>query len=117
MSPSRSSPSQVPVGKPATPAISEDWLALGVGLVLFFVSLLGLGGVDIFGWAIKTNVWTEVSQIMSPVSRNFPRVKGLASLILTYFLLLGTLAIAVKTALPVRLSKFANGFTLIFFII
>src|SRR5438132_12170568 len=116
MSPSRSSPSQVPVGKPATPAISEDWLALGIGLVLFFVSLFGLGGVDIFGWAVKTNVWTEVSQIMTPVSRNYPRVKGMASLIFTFLLLLVLLAVVAKAGLRVRFSKFVNAFTLVFFI-
>ncbi|PYJ84673.1 MAG: putative sulfate exporter family transporter [Verrucomicrobia bacterium] len=116
MSPSRSSPSQVPVGKPATPAISEDWLALGVGLTFFFVSLFGLGGVDIFGWAVKTNVWTEVSQIMTPVSRNYPRVKGMASLIFTFLLLLVLLAVVAKAGLRVRFSKFVNAFTLVFFI-
>src|SRR6266513_3004545 len=116
MSPSRSSPSQVPVGKPATPAISEDWLALGVGLVLFFVSLFGLGGVDIFGWAVKTNVWTEVSQIMTPVSRNYPQVKGMASLIFTFLLLLVLLTVVAKAGLRARFSKFVNAFTLVFFI-
>src|SRR5947207_24708 len=116
MSPSRSSPSPVPVGKPATPAISEDWLALGVGLVLFFVSLFGLGGVDIFGWAVKTNVWTEVSQIMTPVSRNYPQVKGMASLIFTFLLLLVLLTVVAKVGLRARFSKFVNAFTLVFFI-
>ena len=116
MSPSRSSSSQVPVGKPATPAISEDWLALGVGLVLFFVSLFGLGGVDIFGWAVKTNVWTEVSQIMTPVSRNYPQVKGMASLIFTFLLLLVLLSVVAKVGLRVRFSKFVNAFALVFFI-
>src|SRR6266513_1214365 len=116
MSLSRSSPSQVPVGKPATPAISEDWLALGVGLVLFFVSLFGLGGLDIFGWAVKTNVWTKVSQIMTPVSRNYPQVKGMASLIFTFLLLLVLLSVVAKVGLRVRFSKFVNAFALVFFI-
>src|SRR5256886_1782780 len=116
MSPSRSRPSRVRVGNPATPAISEDWLALGVGLTFFFVSLFGLGGVDIFGWAVKTNVWTEVSQIMTPVSRNYPRVKGMASLIFTFLLLLVLLAVVAKAGLRVRFSKFVNAFTLVFFI-
>ncbi len=100
----------------STPKIGEDVLALVIGLSLFLVSLLGLGGADVLGWAIKTNVWTGVSQIMTPVSRNYPSVKGIAALILTYLLLLGILSVAAKAALRVRFSKFVNGFTLVFFI-
>jgi len=83
---------------------------------LFFVSLFGLGGVDIFGWAVKTNVWTEVSQIMTPVSRNYPQVKGMASLIFTFLLLLVLLTVVAKAGLRARFSKFVNAFTLVFFI-
>ena len=68
-----------------------------------------------FGWAIKTNIWTEVSRIMTPVSGNYPRVNGIASLIFTYLLLLGILTIAVRTALGIRFSTFVNGFTFLFF--
>jgi len=116
MSPSRSSHAQVPLDKLATPKVSEDWLALIVGLSLFLVSLGGFGGVDVFGWVVKTNVWTDAVQSMTPVSRDFPRVKGIASLIFTYLLLLGTLMVAAKTALRARFSKFVVGFTLVFFI-
>ena len=98
------------------PKISEDVLALVIGLSLFLISLPGLGGADVFGWAVKTNVWTSVSQIMTPVSRKYSAVKGIASLILTYLLLLGILTVAAKAALRVRFSKFVNGFTLVFFI-
>ena len=98
------------------PKISEDVLALVVGLSLFLVSLPGLGGADLFGWAVKTNVWMSVSQIMTPVSRSYSSVKGIAALILTYLLLLAVLTVAAKAALRVRFSKFVNGFTLVFFI-
>jgi|ERR1044071_9815245 uncharacterized membrane protein YadS len=117
MSPS-SSPSGAPsrAGKPVVPRINEDWLALIIGLFLFLVSLPALAGADVFGWAIKTNVWTRVSQVMTPVSRNYPNVRGIASLILSYFLLLGILTIAAKWALRVRISKFVIAFTLVFFV-
>ena len=117
MSPSSSSsgaPSRA--GKPVVPRINEDWLALIIGLFLFLLSLPGLAGADVFGWAIKTNVWTRVSQVMTPVSRNYPNVRGIASLILSYFLLLGILTIAAKWALRVRISKFVIAFTLVFFV-
>src|SRR5947207_14410887 len=111
----RTSEPQSRLGEPARPSISEDWLALVIGLSLFSVSLPGLAGVDMFGWAIKTNIWTEVSRIMTPVSGNYPRVYGIASLIFTYLLLLGILTIAVRTALGIRFSTFVNGFTFLFF--
>jgi hypothetical protein len=65
---------------------------------------------------VKTNVWTSVSQIMTPVSRNYSSVKGIAALILTYLLLMAILTVAAKAALRVRFSRFVNGFTLLFFI-
>src|SRR6266511_1809481 len=115
MSPTSFSGSPSRVGKAPAPTLSEDWLALMIGLFLFLVSLAGLAGADVIGWAIKTNVWTSVSQIMTPVSRNYPSVRGIAALILTYLLLLGILTVAAKAALRVRFSKFVNGFTLVFF--
>ena len=116
MSPDSTSGPPSRIGKNTTPRVSEDWLALMIGLFLFLISLPGLAGADVFGWAIKTNVWPNVSQIMTPVSRKYPNVKGIAALILTYLLLLGILTIAAKAALRVRLSRFVNGFTLVFFI-
>src|SRR5213594_1856016 len=116
MSPDSTSGPPSRIGKNTTPRVSEDCLALMIGLFLFLISLPGLAGADVFGWAIKTNVWTNVSQIMTPVSRKYPNVKGIAALILTYLLLLGILTIAAKAALRVRLSRFVNGFTLVFFI-
>jgi uncharacterized membrane protein YadS len=102
-------------GEAAPPKISEDWLALLIGLFLFLVSLPGLAGADVFGWVIKTNVWTRVSQMMTPVSGHYSRMQGLASLILTYLLLLAILAVATKAALRIRISKFITAFTLVFF--
>ncbi|PYK98934.1 MAG: putative sulfate exporter family transporter [Verrucomicrobia bacterium] len=116
MSPTSPSGPQNRAGKTAARKISEDVLALMVGLFLFLASLAGFAGVDIFGWAVKTSVWTEASQIMTPVSKNYPLVKGIASLIFTYLLMLTILTAAAKAALRVRFSRFVNGFTLVFFI-
>ncbi|MFH1077382.1 MAG: putative sulfate exporter family transporter [Pseudomonadota bacterium] len=56
--------------------ISEDWLALWVGLFLFFLSLGGFAGIDTLGWGITTKVWTDPSRALSPVSKNYAAIKG-----------------------------------------
>jgi len=56
--------------------ISEDWLALWLGLLIFVGSLGIFGGLDIFGWGVKTSEWTVLSKAMSPVSKNFATIKG-----------------------------------------
>jgi hypothetical protein len=87
-----------------------------IGLSLFLVSLLGFSGFEVFGWTIKTNVWTRVSDIMTPVSKNLFPVNGVASLIFTYLLLLGILTVTAKLSLRVRVSRFVIAFSLVFLI-
>lgn len=56
--------------------ISEDWLALWLGLFIFVLSLGVFGGADILGWGISTKEWTDSSKAMAPVSKTFQGVKG-----------------------------------------
>ena len=39
--------------------ISEDWLSLIIGLMVFVLALGLVGGVDILGWVVTTGVWTD----------------------------------------------------------
>src|SRR5207249_1657084 len=93
---------------------NEDWLALGAGLFLFLLSLPGLAGLDVFGWAVKTNVWTAPSQIMASVSKAYSRLPQFLPLLLTYLLFLAILSSGAR-ALGADAAKFAKGFTLVFF--
>lgn len=56
--------------------ISEDWLALWLGLFIFVLSLGVFSSADILGWGINTKVWTDSSKAMGPVSKTFQGVKG-----------------------------------------
>ncbi|HEY6169707.1 MAG TPA: putative sulfate exporter family transporter [Verrucomicrobiae bacterium] len=94
---------------------NEDWLAAGVGLLLFFVSLAGFAGLDVFGWAVKTNVWMSPASIMTPVSKAYASLPGLASLLFTFLFLAAVLAVAARS-LAVNVARFLGAFTLIFFI-
>ena len=56
--------------------ISEDWMALWLGLFIFILSLATFGGVDILGWGINTAVWTDPAKAMSAVSKTYQPVQG-----------------------------------------
>ena len=40
-----------------TKTLSEDWLAVWLGIGLFALSFALLAGVDLLGWAVTTSVW------------------------------------------------------------
>lgn len=56
--------------------LSEDWLALWLGLFIFVLSLGVFGGADILGWGISTKEWTDASKAMAPVSKTYQSVTG-----------------------------------------
>jgi len=56
--------------------ISEDWLAFWLAMFIFALSLLSFAGVNVFGWAISTKVWTDLSKAMTPVSSKLQPLKG-----------------------------------------
>lgn len=56
--------------------LSEDWLALWLGLFIFVISLFTFGGTDLLGWGINTSVWTDPAKAMSPVSKSFKGISG-----------------------------------------
>ena len=79
--------------------ICEDWLSVYIGLFIFAVSLLRFAGVDIFGWAVSTKVWTQPSQILAPLSKGYAGLPGLVSLVLTYMFMLIVMNIPVERGL------------------
>ena len=95
--------------------ISEDWLSLWLG---FFIVVLGLAlfvGLDLLGWGVKTNVWTDITKAISPVSGAYKGMPGLISLLLTYVFMMVVMGIG-AIALKANLGRFMLGFTLVFWI-
>ncbi|MCW8818430.1 MAG: hypothetical protein OQK52_11205, partial [Ignavibacteriaceae bacterium] len=76
--------------------ISEDWLSLWIGLFVFILSCGLLFGIDILGWGVKTNVWTDISKSITSVSSNYSGLPGLVSLLLTYIFMLIIVGIGLK---------------------
>lgn len=97
------------------PMLSEDWLAVWIGLLVFGLSLGVLAGVDLLGWGVKTQVWLQWPDVLAPVSKAYAAWPGAASLAATYAFLL-VITVAGAALLRLKIAAFAGGFTAIFWI-
>ncbi len=95
--------------------LSEDWLALWLGLFIFVLSLGVFGGIDVLGWGIKTNVWIDVGKALTPFSKSYENLSGVASLLATYAFMTAVMGICARI-LGADTRKFLIGFTLVFWI-
>src|SRR5690349_1127659 len=85
----RSSPS---AARGTSPSISEDWLSVGIGLLVFALALAGLFGADLIGWVVSTTVWTNPALALGTTSKAYAALGGPGALIVTYLALLGVLS-------------------------
>jgi uncharacterized membrane protein YadS len=95
--------------------IGEDWLAFWLGILVFVLALGPLAGVDLLGWAVKAQVWTDLSQSLAPVSDAYAGTGGFVSLLATYVFLLALLT-AGAWLLQAKLGRFVLAFTAVFWI-
>ena len=97
--------------------MTEDWLALGIGVLLFLAALAGLasGSFETFGWGVKTNVWLSPAKILTPISAKWSSLSGAASLGLTYLFLVALLGTG-AALLKARVGRFIAAFTVVFFV-
>ncbi len=93
--------------------ISEDWLAVWIGLFIFIVSLGAFIGTDVLKWGVTTQVWTDIAKALKPISATW--LSGFGSLVLTYVVLLVIMTIG-AAALKADLKNFIIGFTVVFWI-
>jgi len=56
--------------------ISEDWLALILGLVIFGLSLGSFQNMDLLGWGAKAGVWIDPGKAITTVSAKYQGVAG-----------------------------------------
>jgi len=97
------------------PRISEDWLALVIGLFIFVLALAGIANVDLLGWVVTTSVWNDIGKALGTVSKSYASLGGFGALFATYLALLVVLS-AAAVALKSDLKKFAFAFTAVFWI-
>jgi uncharacterized membrane protein YadS len=97
------------------PPISEDWLSVAIGLLVFALALAGLGGADLLGWVVSTSVWTDPSLALAPISKAYAELGGAGAFIITYLALLAVLSVG-AVALKADVRRFAVAFTAVFWI-
>jgi uncharacterized membrane protein YadS len=95
--------------------MSEDWLSVWIGLLIFVLSLGLLVGVDILGWVVTTGVWTDLSKALNPASKAYSGLGGVGALIATYVALLVVMTVG-AAALKADVKRFALGFTAVFWL-
>ncbi len=98
-----------------TKGISEDWLAVWIGLFIFVISLGAFAGMDLLGWGVTTSVWTDLTKALKPVSAAYASLGGLGSLIATYVALLIIMTVG-AVFLKADIKKFILSFTVVFWI-
>jgi uncharacterized membrane protein YadS len=101
--------------QPTTQGISEDWLSVWIGLLIFVLALGVVAGVDILGWVVTTNVWNDFTKSLAPASKAYAGMRGVVSLVVTYVVLLVLMTVG-AIALKVDAKRFALGFTAVFWI-
>ncbi len=95
--------------------ISEDWLAVWIGLFIFILSLGTFAGMDVLGWGVTTGVWTDLSKALKPMSAAYAGLGGVGSLLATYVVLLAIMTVG-ALALKADIKKFIVSFTVVFWI-
>ncbi len=94
---------------------TEDKMALLLGTLIFVLGGLNVFGLDLLGWAVKTNTWLTFDKIFVASTKTYNGVPGLISLLMTYVGLTVLLSWAIKM-LHGDVIKFIKGFSIAFFI-
>ncbi|MBI2954642.1 MAG: putative sulfate exporter family transporter [Chloroflexi bacterium] len=74
-----------------------------------------MAGVDILGWAVQTNVWLDLSKAVTPVSKVYTGLPGIAAVVLSYVFMLAVMSVG-ASAMKLDLKRFIPGFTIVFWI-
>ena len=93
--------------------LTEDWLAVLVGLGVVIVASLAFVGMDPLGWVVKTKVWTEFDKCLVPTSSKYVGWSGWTALVATMASLVAILSLS-AVALGTSAVRFCRGFVAVF---
>jgi uncharacterized membrane protein YadS len=100
---------------PQARSITEDWLAVAVGGVIFFLALALAAGVDLMGWATAPKTWLEIGKSLRPASPLYATSSTPSLLIATFLFVLALLCIG-ASLLGSNIIKFVLGFSVIYWL-
>jgi uncharacterized membrane protein YadS len=98
-----------------SPSITEDWLSVGIGLLVFALALASVFGADLIGWVVATSVWTDPALALGTTSKAYAALGGPGALIVTYLALLGVLSLG-AALLKANVVRFAVAFSVVFWL-
>src|SRR2546430_17516572 len=64
--------------------LTEDWLSVAIGVLVFALALFSLSGTDLLGWAITTSVYTNLTQALAPFAKGYAWLGGGGALVGTH---------------------------------
>lgn len=105
-------PARIPEPRKTT-RISEDWLAVCTGLLLFLLAFGLFLGADLLGWVVTTSVWTTPAKAIGSASKVFAKLPGALCLALTFVFLLVLMTTGARL-LGSSVRRFAAAFTAVF---
>jgi uncharacterized membrane protein YadS len=97
----------------ARSTLTEDWLAVVLGLLVFALAVGVYLGYDFLGWAVTTSVWTDFSKALGPVAKSYAALGGAGALAVTFLALLTALSLG-AVALGADLKRFIPAFAVVF---
>ena len=97
----------------ARSVLTEDWLAVVMGLLVFALAVGVYLGYDFLGWAVTTSVWTDFSKALGPVAKSYAALGGAGALAVTFLVLLTALSLG-AVALGANLKRFIPAFAVVF---
>ena len=95
------------------PRISEDWLSLWTGLIVFVLSLGAFMGTDLLGFGAKVGIWTDPAKAITPVAASCKWMPAWLAVVATY-LFMGAVVGTGNWLLGGSLKRFTVSFTLVF---
>lgn len=102
-----------PIAPRARGALTEDTLALVLGLGIFALALASYAGTDLLGWIVTTSVWVDPLRALGTASKSWAWVTGPGALVLTGIALALVLGLAL-TRVGVALRSFVPRFAIVF---
>ncbi|MFJ2993665.1 putative sulfate exporter family transporter [Pandoraea sp. NPDC087047] len=99
----------------AAKPLSEDWLAVIIGLVIVAAGLIGVSGADPIGWVVTTRVWTDPAAALAPATAGYSRLGGIGAFVATWLVLTVVLSLG-AVSLQQDAKRFAVRFSVLFWL-